>query len=72
MFAEKMLTRWVAKRGLLFKGHIVVTDAMREAAYQTCETMVEAEYPCFGGEGVRYLSDDVLTAMIKAALEARG
>lgn len=30
-FAEKMLVRWVARRGLLFKDNITVTDAMKEA-----------------------------------------
>lgn len=32
VFAERMLQRWVAKRGLLFKTHIIVTDAMVAAA----------------------------------------
>lgn len=31
-FAEKMLTRWVAKRRLLFKDSVEVTDAMVAAA----------------------------------------
>lgn len=29
--AERLLTRWVAKRGLLFKDNIIVTDAMAAA-----------------------------------------
>jgi|SRR6478736_1096010 len=32
-FAERMLERWVAKRGLLFKERIIVTDAMKQAAF---------------------------------------
>lgn len=32
-FCERMLERWVAKRGLIFKERIIVTDAMKQAAF---------------------------------------
>lgn len=59
-FAEKMLTRWVAKRRLLFKDSVEVTDAMvnaaRESANNTCD---------------HSLSDESILHMIIAALQAR-
>jgi len=61
-FAERMLQRWAAKRGLLFKSHIVVTDAMKEAAHNAAPW----------GSANCPISDETLEAMIKAALEARG
>ena len=61
-FAEKMLTRWVAKRGLLFKSHIVVTDAMRQAAFSVVE----------GSSIGHELAPETLDALLKAALAARG
>lgn len=57
-FAERMLQRWAAKRGLLFKSHIVVTDAMKQAAQSAA--------------GVCVLSDALAEEIIKAALAARG
>jgi hypothetical protein len=61
-FAEKMLTRWVAKRGLLFKAHIVVTDAMKEAGLAAVQHSETGEY----------ISSDQIADIIKAALDARG
>ena len=60
-FCEKMLTRWVAKRGLLFKKHISVTDAMKDAAKAVAGGMV--------GETI---SDAAIVEIINAALAARG
>lgn len=57
--AERMLTRWVAKRGLLFKAHIIVTDAMANAVM---DNMNEGSY----------MDADEIKLAIKAALEARG
>jgi hypothetical protein len=58
-FAEKMLTRWVAKRGLLFKAHIIVTDAMKEAGLSAA------------WEGANLNASNV-EDIIKAALAVRG
>lgn len=61
-FCEKMLTRWVAKRGLIFKAHLVVTDAMRKAARNAANENSEDHT----------LSDEALDAIINAAIAARG
>lgn len=60
-FAERMLQRWVAKRGLLFKSHIVITDAMDEAAFKVLQ---QNEF--------KLTDREMIKAIIKAALEARG
>lgn len=62
-FAERTLTRWVAKRGLLFKDNIVVTDAMAKAA----EKMADEE-----GSWREPITVEAWKQVIKAALEARG
>jgi hypothetical protein len=60
-FCEKMLTRWVAKRGLLFKAHIIVTDAMDEAAFKFLQAN---EFKATDREMIR--------GIVTAALQARG
>jgi hypothetical protein len=62
VFLERMLQRWVAKRGLLFKSHIVVTDAMVKAA----RDHYELQYAVQLG-----MSDDELRDIIDASLKAR-
>jgi hypothetical protein len=67
VFCERMLQRWVAKRGLLFKSHIVLTDSMRLAAI---EAGVASGYVYAGIE-----KDGIakgIEAIITAALAARG
>lgn len=61
-FAERMLQRWAAKRGLLFKSHIVVTDAMKQAAIKAAHENMTVDS----------MDDGAIEAVIKAALEARG
>lgn len=58
-FAERTLTRWVAKRGLLFKDNIVVTDAMAQLLVHEVQT-----------HGVGDEAD--AKRIIKLILEARG
>jgi len=60
VFAERMLQRWVAKRGLLFKANIIVTDAMVKAAQDR-----------YGERYATQLSNDEATLIIQAAIEAR-
>lgn len=61
VFAERMLERWVAKRGLLFKSRIVCTDAMITAARKAANENSDDHT----------LSDEALCAIVKAAIEAR-
>ena len=62
VFLERMLQRWVAKRGLLFKSHIVVTDAMKKAAH-------EAMHDAHGF--LNPATPEYLALAIEAALKAR-
>lgn len=59
-FAERMLERWVAKRGLIFKERIIVTDAMVNAARDAAK-----------GLCVELPSDAALCEIIKAGIKAR-
>lgn len=58
VFAERMLQRWVAKRGLLFKTSVTCTDAMMEAARSVLPSHCNIEV-------------EELRKVIEAALQAR-
>lgn len=62
VFLERMLQRWVAKRGLIFKSHIVVTDAMVQAAVDSLDDGHGFKNPAHG---------DYMRRAIEAAIKAR-
>lgn len=70
-FCERMLERWVAKRGLLFKARIVISDVMVQTAYNALDRIVDAK---FDGHVERMDDgdwDEALREVIKQAITAR-
>lgn len=70
LFAERMLQRWAAKRGLLFKAHIVVTDAMCVAAARVVAAEAGEHYDALNSFAQTALCDTQRKA-ITEALQAR-
>ena len=62
VFAERMLERWVAKRGLLFKERIIVKDAMVAAAVESLDDGHGYKNPAHG---------EYMRRAIEAAIKAR-
>jgi hypothetical protein len=67
-FCERMLTRWVAKRGLLFKKHIIVSDAMMKAGYEALGDYTGGLV--IDGDNI-VMTNERMKMLIEAALNAR-